>query len=59
MPEPHVMSALRDKRAELAGMVNQLEQQLVKQRADLTHVDATMRNHPVRTAGSTGLLPRS
>ena len=43
MAEPHVMSALRDKRAELAGMVNQLEQQLVKHRADLTHVDATMR----------------
>jgi hypothetical protein len=43
MAEPHVMSALREKRAELAGMVNQLEQQLVKHRADLTHVDATMR----------------
>jgi hypothetical protein len=43
MAELHVMHALRNKRAELAGTVIQLEQQLVRQRADLTHIDATMR----------------
>ena len=43
MVEPHVMHALRNKRAELAGTLIQLEQQLVQQRADLTHIDATMR----------------
>jgi hypothetical protein len=43
MAEPHVMHALRSKRAELAGTLLQLEQQLVQQRADLTHIDATMR----------------
>ena len=43
MAEPHVIGALRNKRAELAGMLRQLEQQLVQQRANLAHVDATMR----------------
>jgi hypothetical protein len=43
MAEMHVMSALRNKRAEMAGTVVQLEQQLVRQRADLSHLDATMR----------------
>jgi hypothetical protein len=43
MAEMHVIGALRNKRAELAGMLRQLEQQLVQQRADLAHVDATMR----------------
>ena len=43
MAELHVISALRNKRAELAGMLSQLEQQLVRQRANLTHLDATMR----------------
>ena len=43
MVELHVMSALRNKRAEMAGTVVQLEQQLVRQRADLSHLDATMR----------------
>ena len=43
MVELHVMHALRNKRAELAGALIQLEQQLVRQRADLTHLDATMR----------------
>jgi hypothetical protein len=37
------MHALRNKRAELAGTLIQLEQRLVRQRADLTHLDATMR----------------
>jgi hypothetical protein len=43
MAEPHVIGALRNKRAELAGMLRQFEQQLVQQRANLAHVDATMR----------------
>ncbi len=43
MAEPHVIGALRNKRAELAGALRRLEQQLVQQRANLAHVDATMR----------------
>jgi hypothetical protein len=43
MSELHVIGALRNKRAELAGILRQLEPQLVQQRADLAHVDATMR----------------
>ena len=43
MAEPHVIGALRNKRAELAGILRQLEQQLVQQRANLAHLDATMR----------------
>ena len=42
MAELHVIGALRNKRAELAGMLRQLEQQLVQQRANLAHLDATM-----------------
>lgn len=43
MGEPHVISALSNKRAELAGIVNQLERQLEQQQANLAHLDATMR----------------
>ena len=43
MAELHVLGALRNKRAELAGTLHQLEQQLVQQRANLAHLDATMR----------------
>jgi hypothetical protein len=43
MAELHVIGALRNKRAELAGTLRQLEQQLVQQRANLAHLDATMR----------------
>jgi hypothetical protein len=43
MAEPHVIAALRSKRAELAGVVSQLERQLSRQQADLTHLDATLR----------------
>jgi len=42
MSEPHVIAALRRKRSELGGVVNQLEQRLMKHRADLAHLDATM-----------------
>jgi hypothetical protein len=43
MGEPHVVSALRDKRSELAGLVIQLEKQLGQHRVNLAHIDATMR----------------
>src|ERR1700677_186665 len=42
MAELHVIGALRNKRAELAGTLRQLEQQLGKHRANLAHLDATM-----------------
>ena len=42
MAEPHVISALSNKRAELAGIVSQLERQLAQQQANLAHLDATM-----------------
>ena len=43
MSEPHVISALSNKRAELAGIVSQLERQLGQQQTNLAHLDATMR----------------
>jgi hypothetical protein len=43
MAEPHVVGALRRKRADLAGTVLQLEKKLTQERANLTHLDATMR----------------
>ena len=43
MAEPHVISALSNKRAELAGIVSQLQRQLGQQQANLAHLDATMR----------------
>src|ERR1700675_2674590 len=43
MAELHVIGALRNKRAELAGTLRQLEQQLARERTNLTHLDATMR----------------
>jgi hypothetical protein len=42
MAEPHVIGALRKKRAELAGTLRQLEQQLARERSNLAHLDATM-----------------
>ena len=43
MAERHVIGALRTKRAELSGTLRQLEQQLAQHRANLAHLDATMR----------------
>jgi len=43
MVQSHVIGALSNKRAELAGIVRQLEQQLAQQRTNLAHLDATMR----------------
>jgi uncharacterized coiled-coil protein SlyX len=43
MAEFYVIGALQNKRAEQAGALRQLEQQLVQQRANLSHLDAAMR----------------
>ena len=43
MAEPHVICALRNRRAELVGTLRQLEQQLARERTNLAHLDATMR----------------
>ena len=43
MAESHVVSALTNKRAEIAGMIARAQQQIGRFRADLAHVDATIR----------------
>jgi hypothetical protein len=43
MAQSDVIGALSNKRSELSGIVRQLEQQLVQQRTNLAHLDATMR----------------
>jgi hypothetical protein len=43
MAESHVVSALVNKRAEIAGMIARTEQQLGQFRADLVHLDAALR----------------
>jgi hypothetical protein len=43
MAESHFVSALVNKRAEIAGMIARTEQQLGQFRADLVHLDATIR----------------
>jgi hypothetical protein len=43
MAESHVVSALVNKRAEIAGMIARTEQRLGQFRADLVHLDATIR----------------
>ena len=43
MAEPHVVAALRDKRAELPGTIVDLEKRIGQHRADLLHVDAVLR----------------
>jgi len=43
MAESHVVSALANKRAEIAGMIARTQQQLGQFRADLVHLDATIR----------------
>ena len=43
MAESHVVSALASKRAEIAGMIARTQQQLGQFRADLVHLDATIR----------------
>lgn len=43
MGEPHVVSALRDKRAEVSGLIADLEKRIGQHRADLAHIDAVLR----------------
>ena len=43
MAEPHVVSALRTKRAEISGYIADLERKINRQRAALANVDATIR----------------
>src|SRR4029077_12512248 len=41
--DPHVISALREKRAIVAGLIEKLERKLEQHRADLTHIDGVLR----------------
>ncbi len=43
MAEIHVISALRTKRAEIGGYIHDLEKKIKRLRANLAHVDATIR----------------
>jgi hypothetical protein len=43
MAESHVAAALVAKRAEIAGVIAQTEHQLGQSRADLLHLDTTLR----------------
>ncbi len=43
MAEPHVLSALKAKRAEIAGLIEHYQQAINQARADLIHIDATLR----------------
>jgi hypothetical protein len=42
MADPHVISALRAKRAEVAGLIDSLERLLAQHRADLMHLDGVL-----------------
>ena|SRR5437868_1650284 len=41
--DPHVISAFREKRALVAGLIEKLERRLEQYRADLTHIDGLLR----------------
>jgi hypothetical protein len=43
MTEPHVMGALRLKRAEISGHIHDLEKRIARQRANLANLDATIK----------------
>jgi hypothetical protein len=43
MVEPHVISALRRKRAEISGHIHDLEKRVARQRANLANLDATIK----------------
>jgi hypothetical protein len=43
MVEPHVISALRAKRAEISGHIHDLEKRVARQRANLANLDATIK----------------
>jgi hypothetical protein len=48
MAEPHVITALRAKRAEISGHVADLERKLARHRANLANIDATIRLFALR-----------
>src|SRR3954449_13624413 len=63
MVEPHVVAALKDKRAELSGSIADLEKRIGQHRADLLHadllhVDAVLRLFAPEFEPST-ILPRA
>ena len=43
MSKDHVVSGLIEKRRELAGIIDELQRRLDQHRADLTHIDGTLR----------------
>src|SRR6478672_3115408 len=43
MADPHVISALREKRALVAGLIEKVERKLEQHRADLPHIDGVLR----------------
>jgi hypothetical protein len=43
MTEPHVISALRRKRAEISGHIHDLEKRIARQRGNLANLDATIK----------------
>ena len=43
MADPHVISALREKRSLVSGLIEKLERKLEQHRADLTHIDGVLR----------------
>src|SRR5580704_6366894 len=43
MVEPHVISALRLKRAEISGHIHDLEKRIARQRSNLANLDATIK----------------
>lgn len=58
MSEPHVVAALKDKRAELAGIIADLEKGINGHRADLVHIDATLRMFAPDTEAD-GIRPKA
>ena len=58
MAEPHVIAALKDKRAELAGIIADLEKGINRHRADLVHLDATLRMFAPDTEAA-GITPKA
>ena len=43
MADPHIISALREKRAIVSGLIEKLERKLEQHRVDLTHIDGVLR----------------
>ena len=58
MAEPHVVAALKDKRAELSGGIADLEKRIGQHRADLLHVDGVLRLFAPEFEPAT-ILPRA